>query len=437
MPPLSAPIESLRPSSIPSTEGSGRGWVVGLFGTFFPEYNFAGNSSTGIALGLADLPGIDRVEVFCPTGSKLPPGSDPRRIRLHKCWALNDPGSLLVALRRLARDSTSLDALLFNMYVTSFGRNRWGNALGLLLPSLAARLTGLRVTAYMHNFVETQRIEDLGYEVSPIVRDGVSRLERRLVRSVQVVVPLPSQRRVVEGAFGRPVRQCFLPYVDGLAALRSVTGRALPEPPERGSGARVLLFGTWGPQKDLEGIARSLRSIAATGVVRSVTVAGGINLHHPSSGDAVEGALRQMAGLPVRRADRIGEEEMVPLFLEHDVLILPYRTTGGYSGTLNAAAYTGIPVISYDLPQIREQAQLLDYPVRFVPEDSMTDLQAAILECASHEWHRPSLEGMQARVEGSRPAMLALAEIVLGRAGPGSGLGAPSSGAPYAPKTRE
>jgi glycosyltransferase involved in cell wall biosynthesis len=394
-----------------SAKGSRR--VVAQFSVFYPEYNFAGNSSTGIALAFADLPEVERVEVYCPTGSRLPPGADPARIRLHECWALNEPMSLVGALHRLGRDAPSWDALLFNMYVTSFGRNRIGNALGLLLPSLAAHLSHRRVTAYMHNFVETQKIEDLGYDVSPVVRAGVSRLERRLIRSVQVVVPLPSQRRVIEHAFGRAIRQCYLPYVDGIAALRSVPSDRPRKSPETGTGARVLLFGTWGPQKDLAGVARLLRTISESGAVESVTIAGGINLHHPASGGSVEEALRALAGVRVRRADPVGEEEMVPLFLEHDVLLLPYRTTGGYSGTLNAAAYTGIPVISYDLPQIREQAALLGYPVRFVSDGSAPELVAAIRESTSRPWARPTLAAMRTIVQDAQGAYSELARIVL------------------------
>ena len=75
---------------------------------------------------------------------------------------------------------------------------------------------------------------------------------------------------------------------------------------------------------------------------------------------------------------RIPEEEIATLFLGHDILVLPYSASGGYSGAMNAAAPFGIGVVAYDLPQLRETAAELGLKVRFIPHDREEAVRAGI-----------------------------------------------------------
>ena len=125
---------------------------------------------------------------------------------------------------------------------------------------------------------------------------------------------------------------------------------------------------------------------------------------------SVERSLRRMTHLSVRRVPNVSEEDIVPLLLAHDVLLLPYNTSGGYSGALNVAAPTGIQVISYDLPQIREQARALGIEVRFIRKGSATELAESIHEClaAARLGSRPTLEQMKGAVHVTAEAVMGL-----------------------------
>jgi len=57
---------------------------------------------------------------------------------------------------------------------------------------------------------------------------------------------------------------------------------------------------------------------------------------------------------------------------EHDLLVLPYRTTGGYSAALDFAACTAIPILAYDTPQLREQSDMFGADVTFVSPSELT-----------------------------------------------------------------
>lgn len=380
-----------------------------VFGTYYPDFQFAGNSTTGLVQLLSELPGVERVDVYCPAGSSLPADADPSKVELRPIWAHNDPASLVRALGHLIRASNAYDAIVFNIYVTAFGRSRLGNVVGLLVPSLLAVVRRRPVLTYMHNFVETQEVESLGYAPGPAARAVAHLLEAFALRATNVVVPLEGQQRAIRRAFGRDVSCIYLPYVEAVHSLRSMGDG--PAPSSFGSvgrGPRVLLFGSWGPQKDLATVASVLRELAGSGTVGALTLAGPANAHFPEAEQETHRAAAELNGPTFRRIPFVSEEDIVPLFLAHDVLILPYRATGGYSGALNCAALTDIAVVAYDLPQLREQATRLNVVVRFVPPGDPGALRSAVTDACQESTarkDRPGPREMEARLSLTRRAV--------------------------------
>jgi len=338
---------------------------IALFGTFWPEYNFAGNSTTPIAVIFAS--GLENVvvDVFCQAGASMPPGVGNQNLRLIPCWRHNDPVSLLKALFELRSLRASFDAVLFNTYVTSYGRSRLANFVGLMLPGLASTLTGRPVFVYMHNLVETQDIEKLGYRTTWSTRALVKVLEWSLLRFTTVIVPLRSQSQVISANFSERPSVIFLPYLEGyLPAKRALTRQ--PRAMRRADQSpRILLLGTWGPQKDLDGTLSVLDNLAAEPVAFTVVLAGGPNLHFPDFLKSLD--LGRFPHLRDRltATGPISEDSLFQEVLESQILILPYRAMGGYSGSLNFAGITGIKVIAFDHEQLREQSGLLRQPLIF------------------------------------------------------------------------
>ena len=386
-----------------------------VFGTYYPDFQFAGNSTTGLVQLLSELPGVTKIDVYCPVGSALPSDADPAKVELRPIWRHNDPASLLRALGRLFRASDAYDAIIFNIYVTAFGRSRLGNVVGLLMPSVLSIASGRRVLTYMHNFVETQEVESLGYSPGRAARTVAHVLEGIALRATRVVVPLEGQQRAIREAFGRTAACVYLPYIEAVHSLRSMLPGGAPSRfPSSTGGPRVLLFGSWGPQKDLASVSTALRDLCQTGSVGALTLAGPANAHFPGAEEETHRVVAELDGPAFQRIPFIAEEEIVPLFLEHDVVILPYRATGGYSGALNCAALTDIAVVAYDLPQLREQAARLGYPVRFVPPGDVGGLRAAITEACRDSIPRrarPGHEEMEARLARTRRAVGSLLEV--------------------------
>jgi glycosyltransferase involved in cell wall biosynthesis len=353
---------------------------IGFFGVFYPGSERAGSFSTSLVWELARSSRVERVHVYGPTGARRPDGGDPRRLAVEEAWAADDPLSLLRALARMWRARRTTDAYLFSIYVTAFGRRSIANVVGLLLPPILRIAARRPVFVYMHNFLETQDSETLGFRVGRLTKTGVRLLERTLIALTRVVVPLRSMQTVVEREVGGRVEVLLLPYLEALfAATRpgvapASSMAAPPLPP-----LRVLLFGYWGPQKDLTGALDVLGGLAAEGCPLDVTVAGEANPGFPEYRERLE---RAKGSLPVERfhfVGRVDEEEVFPLVRRHHLLLLPYRATGGISGVMNVGALADLDLLAYDVPQLREFSGELGERVRFVPAGDSSALREAIL----------------------------------------------------------
>jgi glycosyltransferase involved in cell wall biosynthesis len=363
-----------------------RGLRVALFGTFFPTSQFAGNSTTGIAACLCRSDRVGGLVLYCPKGSVFPPGLDWSKAELRPTWHHDSLLGLFRTLRAISRARASLDEVVFNIYVTSFGRSRLVNAVGLLLPSLTSILNRIEVVTFMHNFLETQEATKLGYNPRTIDRFAVALLERTLLRFTRVIVPLESQSIIIKRAFGISPKIIPLPYVELIAPILGSDWTALTQSDrENPSSLRVLLFGNWGPQKDLEGAleAVKLAQQRTPGLPIEVTVAGAINRQFPEYGMQYDRLVSLFQSVSVRFIGEIDELSVPRLLFGSDVLILPYRASGGYSGAMNCAALLGRRVIAYDLPQLREQADSLGIRPVWVNPDDTEALSTVIMRLAS------------------------------------------------------
>jgi glycosyltransferase involved in cell wall biosynthesis len=384
-----------------TTEGPSRGRRIIFFGTFYPTPHRAGNSSTGIVTVLSRSTLVERITAFVPRGSAVPPAADPSRLDLRPTWSHDDLRSLFRTLLRMLRSAKHADLYLFNIYVTSFGRKPVVNAFGLLMPVLLAQGTRKPVRVYMHNFLETQDVEQLGYRPAPWVRRVVRWLERRLVGHTSVVVSLGSQAAVVEREVGGHVQSFILPYIETMPSIYARLGSGASLAPTSlavGAPVRVLLFGVWGPQKDLGGALELLRKVQGSGEDIQVTVAGGANPSFPEYAAEIDKFESAMPKESFRFLGWVSEDDVLGLTLEHDLLFLPYRATGGYSGAMNCGALTDLPVVAYDLPQLREFAQELGVHPAFIDPTRADQLAEAIRRAARTRTERTHLT--RAIIEG-------------------------------------
>ena len=355
---------------------------LGLFSSFYPRVDRVAPAGTGMVLLLSQASEVERVTCYVPFGSSVPESHDTSKVVLKSSWAYDDPVSLIRTIFHMILDSRSTDLFIFNIYLTSFGDGAISNGIGLLLPIVLARVSRARVLVYMHNLVETQELESLGYGKRKASAWIASIIERLLVSSVRVVVPLRAQSKCLMDAHGWRLPSLILPYIDGVSGVSRSVPHAAPPPRGASEHLRVLLFGAWGPQKDLEGAVSMLSEISSSGFPLEVLIAGSLNSGFKSRKDEY---LRVLSRLPRGLFSFYGNlpfsdvppESVQQLMHSVDVLLLPYNAAGGYSSIMSIAALHGLPIISYDVAQLREfDGEIQAGTIFIAPRDAGGLLQA-------------------------------------------------------------
>jgi glycosyltransferase involved in cell wall biosynthesis len=349
---------------------------LAIVGSFYPETTRLGTVTTGLVDLLSSNPNVSHISIFAQEGASLHPAIDARRVSVFESWRVDDPPSFFHLAKLLREHFDDIDRILFNVYLTVFGKSSFSNSLGLCLP-MVTRLMGRKpVSVYMHNFIETQNLLALGYGNRLVGRVGAMVLERLLAVTTDLVAPLPSQASTLARAIGRPVRSVFVPFVEALPDGRLARG---PPPPDDERRLHLLMFGAWGPQKDLATPLRCVSELLSKGTRLKFKIAGGTNTNFPRKLPQIESKSLDEPATSIFYEPNVPYARVPALFGESDLLLMPYNATGGYSGVMNVAAYYGIPVIAYDVGALRETATLSGAEVRFIPPHDVRELAHEIL----------------------------------------------------------
>lgn len=390
---------------------------LGIVGAYYPWEASAGNSTTGLAVLFNQAKRVRLVRVYCQVGGKNPAVRNGRAIELVTVWQFNRVWSILRLIQSVLKERNQTDAVVFNLLLTTFGRSRLSNGLGLTLPILVSRVLNKPTLVYLHQLVETQDVGELGYVNRRFSTLAARILERWLANTTALVVPLESQRKFLNLRGCRTVHSVLVPYVEAVPLL--TPSSVEQSSPKAGTRIRVLLFGFWGPQKDLAGALATLQKLIRRGLNLDVVVAGEVNRNFPDYSNLVSDVRNSIEasseGAAFTFIGKVPSHEIPKLMMERDVLFLPYKATGGYSGALNMAAAFDLPVVSYDLPEIRETANAIGIEVALVPPNDESRIEEELSRIGrERELHSSTLlSNHVAHIERSRLAAEELLNILL------------------------
>ncbi len=359
------------------------GVSVCFFGTLFPESAYAGNSTTGLASALMHNDKVRSLVIFSQVGSYLPKSLTSTKVKVLPEWSHNNPLSLFRTALLMLNRSRETDVFLFNVYLTAFGTDSISNGVGLLLPTILAKCSRVRVVVYMHNLLETQDLAQLGYSPPFWQRAAVRILESLLLRSTSVLVPLRSQHEKIAEILRGRCQQIALPFMEPFGLASIAGSRPSTASPPTDGPTRILLLGTWGPQKDLVGVVHALRVAHQRGGQFTVTLTGAANVQFPEHQIEINRISASLGSDWFSVLGKVPEIEVLDQVFGHDLLILPYNATGGYSGAMSIGAYCGIAILAYDLPQLRETAAELGVKPTFVSKNDFESLVKEILSFSS------------------------------------------------------
>jgi glycosyltransferase involved in cell wall biosynthesis len=392
---------------------SGPRLSIGVFGAFHPQTVNAATSTTGIAYLMSECPNVSSVIVFAPSGSTLPRTIDPHKVSIRACWEFRDPFSLLRALREMHRERNHLSGYVFNIYLTSFGVKRTSNLIGLCLPTILRIVSKRPVVVYLHNFLGSQDVTKLGYNPSRLTRLIVRGIERALARFTRLLLPLEGQARAFRKDVGGSCDSILIPFVDAVCLPESSPLGPASSGDIQPSNFRrigILLFGAWGPQKDLFGVLQTLNNLDLDGEEFLVTVAGHPNQNHPSYSTVLETARSKISPDRLNIIDSPSSDDVPKIFDSSEVLILPYVSLEGFSGVMNLGAFYGLKILAYDIPELRDCASALGCDVEFVPVKDYTAIASSLRKYAQARHSSDSKRGQ--RPDHIRAAARAVTRLI-------------------------
>ena len=120
---------------------------------------------------------------------------------------------------------------------------------------------------------------------------------------------------------------------------------------------QILLHGFWGPQKNIEFALQTLKSLKDSNYKFNLIISGGINVHFPEYKKYFKDILNKYNDIISNYLGYVPEKNLMGLFVNADLILMPYNVPGGQSGVLEMSSFFGNNVICLDFPEFREEVK--------------------------------------------------------------------------------
>ena len=278
---------------------------------------------------------------------------------------------------------SNYDRVLINSMPTSQGSKIMPNLLYLLMPIILSRFYRINVSVLYHNSPYLNDVKKLGYSgiLDSIKSPAIKLIEGKMFTSCNVYFLLKQYADRIKQI--NPDGKTDYLRPNGMAGFTTLylNDKLRLDSLERTYSEQdfsLLIYGSWGPQKDILKALEAVRIIKNSSLRIKVTVAGDVNLHFPSYKEEFERTLSEYSPYIDKRLQYVNEIDLHSLFLNADVIVLPYTTPGGFSGVLSVAILFKLHVVVPEFEEYIEQTQGYD-KVHFIPINfEVNDIALAI-----------------------------------------------------------
>ena len=329
---------------------------------FPPTITGVGQYGYHITRGLAETGVFSRITVLAAESNSSERPNHLGMTEIEYCWRpgqLNAQRAILSRIKKL-----NPDVIWFNLRVSMFGESSWLNAAGLSTP-MFARQMGYPTVVTLHELVELADLRALdapGGLMAPLGAHMITYI------STQADVVCLTLRHYIEWfAAKRPDVDCvYIPH------------GAFQEPVllEEDAGTELLLFNMLAPFKGVELLLQAFPALKLQYPDLRLTIAGE---EHPRFPGYVESVRKRFNGIKdVSWRGKIADEDLVDLFRQAKIIVLPYTASTGASSILYRAATWGRPAVASDLPEIRALVKDDGFQVEFFETGNVNSLREKI-----------------------------------------------------------
>jgi glycosyltransferase involved in cell wall biosynthesis len=332
---------------------------IAFVGNFYGHGSVYDQWGTSFCILLSRLDYVDRIDVICPVSTNNYETVFPNKINIKESFDLSRSFSVM-NIKKVIK-AGNYDLAVFNYGPTVFGSNNLINLLGLFTLISTSRLCNTVIISQGSSL--TNDASNLGYNsVKDKIRYKILKtLEKHLYRKVKSFAQLPMYEKMLKDSVrGNKVLgvlksdyidAIFTVYLNGIIDRESIDLGAYHDIP------KILLHGFWGPQKNIEFAMNTLSTLKKNGYEFILIISGGINVHFPEYKNYFQNVLSKYKVIITEYYGYIPEKELMHLFLDADLILMPYNVPGGQSGVLEMSSFFGNNVICLDFPEFREEVK--------------------------------------------------------------------------------
>jgi glycosyltransferase involved in cell wall biosynthesis len=262
-----------------------------------------------------------------------------RLVAFKSAWRVNNILSILALWMRVVFSKSRLAH--FNLCLTTFGRGRIINFLGLL-SVFYAKLSGKKVVVTLHNVHESATLEMCGLRDTFVNRLGLLLATKLLtIFSDAVVVLVRLYKYILEKRYGAKNIH-FIPH--GAWFLTDKPTYKV----HNDNTLRVLFLGYIARYKDLQLLGEVISEIKDA----ELLISG--DLHPNDVVNTRRFLLELLKNERVRYLGYVKDGDLPSLISRIDVVFLPYLMSPGTSGVVHLLSGLGAPFIAFPTPEMKE-----------------------------------------------------------------------------------
>jgi len=317
--------------------GGRKGLRICFISSYPPNHARLSEYAKNLVTELANRPTIDQLNLLTDqiTNSKEK-SPENTKIKIQRVWKQNHPLSILSVMIQILK--LKPDVVHFSIGFQIFGKGRIANFTGLSLVFLC-RLCGLKVIVLLHNLGEIVDLKKVNLKPSFTNKTGILVATRLILSASRVVVMVKSYADYLRKHYNNK-GILFIPHGSQGNNCISI------DPGEK----VVLMFGHMGPSKGLPTMLSAFEKITKERNDVQLVIAGA---NHPNFPGYLDEFIKN-APSKVVFTGYVPEEDLYRVFSIADVVVTPYLIALGTSGVFHLACGFGKPVVSSDLPEMRE-----------------------------------------------------------------------------------
>ncbi len=368
------------------------GLTIAYVGNFLNHGTSLAQYGTGLVYLISNLDNVSKLDVICPLKSNNEEDLNLKKVTIMETYDYKKPLTMLRIIKLLYSSKYSL--IIFNMNSTSFGESSISNFFGIISPLILKRIFKKNILVIYHSSVLTNDVEKLGYNslYDKLRKSVLKYLETSIFKHIQTFVTLQLYKDMIDQKIkNNKVKAIKIKYIEAIPTilLNQLENKNINvSRKDKIDKPIILLYGYWGPQKDLEFALNTLSKIREEGCEFYLIISGGINNHFKDYKKKYDELVEKYKGIIKELDGFVVERNILNLFTSVDLLILSYNTPGGFSAVLDIANTFDLPVIGIDFPEYREQAKdqknvilvkredfkdaIKDFIVKFKPVQSKT-----------------------------------------------------------------